>query len=569
MRGGGFPVSIISQNTRLLFRQQMAGRIEGARADRLSWWTHWASLSEVYMPRRYKWFITPNQYNRGSQQNGFIVNPIGVSSARNCSAGMLSGMASPLRPWFKLSTGIPALDDSYAVKIWLSQVEAQLYRIFAESNFYTSIGTAFSDLVIFGSACMLEYEDFDDVVRFYNPCMGEFFFFVDDKQRVSAVGREFTMTVSQMVDRFGLDNVSESTRQAYKAGGQQRSLEHVICHLVEPNTMLWSDADARMTGLVPDVFKYRECFWDKASNGTEFLEVSGLHESCAIGGRWDIVSNDAYGRSPGMDAYPDVRQLQTETRRKAEAIDKVVRPPMVGSVSMKNEPSSTLPGSITYVPQLDSKDGYRAAYQIDPHLQWLIEDIKECEARVRELLFNDLFLMISQLDTVRTATEIDARREEKLIMLGPVIERTQNELLDPAVERTFAIASRIRGVFPIAPPELQGVNLKVQYVSMLAEAQRAASTAAIERFLGFVGNLMGVHPEAGDIPDWDEALREYGNRLNVPPQVINALKVTLAMREARAAKEQQQENMQVTAAGVQGAALLAKSGLMGQQGQAA
>lgn len=562
MPSGGVPIRILDPQVRATFRLQLNQRLEAERGVRLSWWTHWALLSAVYCPRRYKWFITPNQYNRGSAMNGQIVDETGVLSARTLQSGMMSGMTSTIRPWFKIRLGVPELDDLQSVKIWQKKVEDQMYRVFDESNFYSCIGIMYLDLAVFGSASMLEYEDFDDVVRFQNNCLGEFFFAADSKQRVTSVFREFTLTVSQIVDQFGLENVCESTREAYRAGGAQRTLEKIVCHVVEPNTDLWIDGLKKMAGLVPSKFKYREVYWERQATPEELLACSGLEESCAISARWNIVGNDAYGYSPGMDAYPATMQLQTEQRRKAEAIDKVVRPPMVGSMAMKSEPSSTLPGSITYVPQLDGKDGYRAAYQIDPHLQWIIQDIQEVQARIEDTYFVPLFLMISQLETVRTATEIDARREEKLIQLGPVIERFQNEVLDPVIERTFNIMSRHPGVLPVAPPEIQGMPIKVQYVSMLAEAQRAASTAAIERVMSLTGNLMGVVPSVGDVIDWDEAIRDYADRLGVTPQIVKAIKDVIAIREARAQKEQQAEALQVTAASVQGAATLAKAGLL-------
>ena len=48
-----------------------------------------------------------------------------------------------------------------------------------------------------------------------------------------------------------------------------------------------------------------------------------------------------------MDALGDIKQLQLEQKRKAQAIDKNVNPPMIADPSMKNEPASLLPGAVT------------------------------------------------------------------------------------------------------------------------------------------------------------------------------------------------------------------------------
>jgi len=66
-----------------------------------------------------------------------------------------------------------------------------------------------------------------------------------------------------------------------------------------------------------------------------------------------------------------------------------------------------------------------------------------------------------------------------------------------------------RGLIPPPPPEISGQTLMVQYVSMLAEAQKAAQTNGIERLLGIVGNIAAAKPDILDLVDDEEAVREY------------------------------------------------------------
>jgi hypothetical protein len=262
-----------------------------------------------------------------------------------------------------------------------------------------------------------------------------------------------------------------------------------------------------------------------------------------------------------MDAYPAVAQLQVEQRRKAEAIDKLVRPPMIGSVGMKNEPMDISPGGLTFVvnPQAE---GFKPAYTVEPRIQEMMEDIKEVQARVFRIFFNDLFLGISQLGTVRSATEIEARQSETLIQIGPVIERTEGEL-DRTIRRTFAVMSR-RKLFPPPPPEIAGRALTINYVSLFAEVQRAAATTAIERFATFAGTLAGsISPEIWDNVDSDEMLDEYAERLNVPPKILRAAKAVAQIRASRAQQQQAQAALQVGQAAAQGAATLSKADVGG------
>lgn len=555
------PTERLLRNQRLadaLYKNNVT-RLQALRTDRLSWWAHWGQLAEHFLPRRYKWFVTPNQANRGAQMNQTIIDETGVLAARQLAAGMLTGMTSPTRPWFRLGLKNHVALDFGPARIWLSMCEDILYRIFSESNFYQAMGILWHDLAVFGSASMVEYDDPETVVRFYNQALGEFMFAVNNRLIVDTNYSEQTYTTKMCVDEFGFDNCSVAVQQSYKQGNAGYNREVVIARAIEPNIQIWEGGSNPLGFAVPKHFQYRECFWETSSKETKFLRIRGYHEKPFVGARWDVTSNDPYGRSPGMDGLPATRQLQIEQRRKAEAIDKMVRPPMVAHVSMRNEPSSILPGATNYVADMTNV-GYKPAFMVDPRLAEMMEDIKEVQARIQSIFYVDLFLMISQLDTVRSATEIDARREEKLIMLGPVIERSQVEVLDVILDRTFAIAAR-RGLIPPAPPEVAGADIEVTYVSMLAEAQRAASTAAIERAVGFAGSMAAVKPEILDNLDTDLTFDEYVDKLGLDPKLIVPAKQVAAIRAQRAKQQAAAQQLAVTQAGVEGAKTLSDTKL--------
>ena len=538
------------------YRGSCGARIEILRNYRLSWWTHWALLAEMYLPRRYKWTTTivPNTFNRGSPINQSIVDETGLLAARTLATGLLANLTSPTKPWFRLGIkGIDPLAEGPA-QVWLAECTKRMLDVYAGSNLYNTLGQAYHDLAVFGSAALIQYEDDDDIIRFFNPCLGEFFFGLDNRLTVSTLYREYTYTAQEAMEEFGLENLSTSTQGLIRSGGSSKDLEIVVCHAIEPNDDIF--ANGKNYGpILPSRFKYREMYWEQNSgvgkNKQSILRVAGFREKPFVGMRWDVTSNDPYGRSPGMDALPAVRQLQIEQRRKAEAIDKMVRPPMVGSVAMKNEPSSILPGGITYT--ADPKaDGFKPAFQVEPRIQELMVDLKEVQDRVGKIFFTPLFVGISELDTVHTATDIEARLQEKLVMLGPVVERTETEGLDDIIDRTFAIMSR-RGLFPPPPPEIAGAPIQVDYISILAEAQRAAATGAIERLWQFAGSMAAVQPQIIDNLDGDETIDIYGDLLNVNPKIIHDVKTVAAIRAARDEQLKQQQALQAGTAMAQGA----------------
>jgi Asp-tRNA(Asn)/Glu-tRNA(Gln) amidotransferase C subunit len=540
----------------LALRRYTEGRLMGLRINRYSWWVHARELADFFLPRRYKWLITPNQMGRGSPINQHILDSTPTLAARNLAAGIMYGVTNPTTPWFRLSLGRWDSTGTDPISIWLAQVEQIVNQIFQASNFYQSLATLYFDLVIFGTASMLIYEDSTNVINCVNPCFGEYYADVNHQlNKVDVFYREFTYTVAQMVDRWGIENVSPSAAALYKdATGSGKTREYVIAHAIEPNT------DSARYG-IPSHFAYREVYWEwggsaSPQGGSSFspglLERRGFYEAPHITPRWDTVANDAYGRSPAMDALPDCKQLQLQVRRQAQGIDKHVNPPLLADQQLKNQPAQLIPGGITYIAGLmsSSTPGMTPAYgNWKPDLAAMNENLELVRNRLKEIFFNNLFQTISQYQTRSnvTAEEINARRAESLIMLGPVLERLQLELLAPAIERTFAIAAR-HGLLPQAPGQIAGAELNIKYISMLSIAQQAAKTSGMDRILQLAGNLAGVDPQIMDVLDFDYFMKRYNFLMNNDPRIIRPDQAIDGIRQQRQQAQAEAQQQQAVAA---------------------
>lgn len=537
-------------------RRHVDARIAALDTYRWSWWVHWREIADFELPRRYKWLITPNQWNRGSPINQHIIDSTGTIAARTLASGIMSGVSSPTRPWFKLKIGRIDSTQTSPVSLWLAECERLLYLILKESNFYNAIGVAYLDLVVFGTAAILIYEDFENVINCINPCLGEYYLDNGPKMNVEVFYRKFTLTIAQAVAEFGKENVSESVRKAYETpGGSSREI--VIAHAIEPNVP--------MEGIgypVSSRFPWREIYWEFGSAQKTILRKRGFFELPGAFPRWDLVSNDPYGRSPGMDALPDVKQLQQEQRRKAQAIDKMVNPPLVADAILKNQPATSIPGGVTYIPGLAqaSKPGMAPLYQVNPYLADMMADIKEVQDRIRLVFFNNLFQMISQFEPKSniSATEIDARRSEQMVLIGPVLDRLDNELLKSALTRVWACGWRAN-VFPPPPPELRGQPMEIEYVSILSEALAANRGGSIERLFATVGNLAALDPQAADNVDFDMGIDMLAEAWGVNPKIIRSPEALAAIRQQRQQQQAQQQQQQAALAATEGAKNLAQS----------
>jgi hypothetical protein len=528
----------------------------------------WARCAEFILPYRYKWLVTANTFNRGSPLNDRIIDETAMLAMRICGHGLLAGLMGPTSSWFTLGAGLAGHQPDAPAVAWIAVVQERLYAVLASSNFYTEMAQAFRDVATFGTAPVLINEDYEDVIRLYLPCAGEYHLGVGGRLSHDAFYREFTYTVNQLVDRFHLENCPPEVQEFWNAGGGELEQEYVVCHAVEPNfeiALRTGKGRGNLKGgnagyLVPKTFAWRSVYWLKGKQGEAPLEAKGEHEQPFAVAAWTRTSNDAYGRGPGMDALAATRQLQHEQERKGEFIDKGVRPPMGGDPELQNKPASILPGELTFVNTSTGKKGFWPLYETNPaHLAPMIEDIKEVQDRINRCFYTDVFLMISQMEGIqpRNEMELAERKGEKIQQLGPVIEQFETEFAPKAIHRVLAIMQR-RGLLPPPPPSMRGIALNISFISMMKRAQLAAETASMERGFAVMGQLSEAAKAAGQpdpirTVDLDAALATYFRKIEFPMTVMRSPKDIMAIDKAHAAQAQAQGQGQAAMAGVQAA----------------
>ena len=150
--------------------------------------------------------------------------------------------------------------------------------------------------------------------------------------------------------------------------------------------------------------------------------------------------------------------------------------------------------SLSYADDRDGKPSIRRLFDMDFDIRELEGKQEQIRLRIKRAYYEDLFLMLSESNRRQiTATEIDERKEEKLLALGPVLGRINQDLLDPLIENFFTIMQK-QGLLPEVPEVLQDRDYSIEYVSVMAQAQKLAGIGNIERFLGFVGQTAQLDP---------------------------------------------------------------------------
>jgi len=514
------------------------------------------TLGQFILPRRPR--FTTADVNKGDRRDGAIIDSTATSSAGTLAAGMMAGVTSPARPWFQLRTGNAELDEKETVKEWLYEVQRRMETVFLRSNLYNKLPILYKDMAVFATGAIAIMEDDDSVIRAYDFPIGSYGVANDDKLRVRTFLRMFRLSVGQVVQRWanvkgGVPDfqrgepsvVSVTVQNLYNRNTLQAWVD--IVHVIRPNISYDG------TKIDPKYKKFEDIYYELGSpnqptdaNLYGLLQHSGFDEFPILVGRWEVNSEDVYGTMcPGIQTIGDIKQLQMGEKRSAQAIEKQINPPLVAPARMNNIKISTIPGDVSYDSGSDIAQSIRPMYQVNFNVTQLEEKQQQVRERIKHGFFEDLFLMLANLDKSDiTATEILERKEEKLLAVGPVLEQLNQDVLDPLIDRTFAIMAR-KGLLPEAPQELQGAGLRVEYVSVMAQAQKSVGISSLERFAGFVNQIAQTAPDVLDQIDDVELINQYADATGVPPKILRSADVVAQIRQAKAqaaAKQQAAAN---------------------------
>lgn len=524
---------------------RLAKKGESLRAKREESWTPvYKDLRDYFAP--YDGQFEGDLRNDGKRRDQKINNPRPLKSVNVLRAGMTSGMTSKSRPWFAL--GLPdGTPLGMEAKRWLYAVQEAIRRVLAKSNVYTALPMIYGSQGVYGTGVMGFQPDEQNVVRFRHYPTGTYALDVDAEGRVDTFYREFFMTPRQLAQRFGVENLCPSTKAAAERGDLS---DIAVCHLIEPN----SDADARK--LDNKSMGWKSSYWEKGQS--KLLRQSGFRYFPILAPRWDVNGNNVYGTGPGHIVLGKSKELQLLERDKMKLVGHLTNPNRTAPVSLQAAGGANLvPGGVTFLPDNLVGAALLPTYVPDPAaIPNVRAEILLGEQDIAEAFFEDLFLMITQSDGTMTAYEVAKREEEKMLMLGPVVERNSDELLDPLIEGVYAIMleqslPRWMGILPgaplIPPPpeELQNVALEIEYVSILAQAQKLVSVSSIERAVAFTGGLVQAgFQDALDKFNADVAQDEYYDAIGAPPTMLRSDDEVAAIRDARAQAQAQQAQLE-------------------------
>ncbi|MCR5564006.1 MAG: head-tail connector protein [Desulfovibrio sp.] len=525
-------------------------RYESLRNERAAYDTAWRDLAEHFLPTRFK-VDTDTSTPKPEILNRKVVDTTGIIDMGTLAAGMQGGMSSPARPWFKLGlSGVDELGEDSEASAWLDEVTERMRILLHRSNFYNAAHALYGDLGTFGPGLLIETADWDGLHFRLIPC-GEYVLDVDEKGDVDTFMYRTRMTARQILQKFEEKNIPAYVVTAAKTPSNVENWFDVI-HAVFPRS------DRAYGSLKGKDMPWASVWWLRGGSAhtgvskTAVLRESGFQDFPAFAPRWDTCGIDKYGRSPAMNVLPDCRMLQQMGATTLKSMHKAVDPPIIVPARAKAIEVMNVPGGVTYFDPLDQNMAQiQPLHQVNPQLIAAAEEkIKNVQQKVHDGLFADLFKMLIMDDRRQiTATEIEAREREKLILLGPVVDRLDREFLSPLIKRTFSLMMQY-DFLPEPPETIAGADLKVEFVSVMAQAQKLVSTSPLDQTMVFVSGLAKGAPDVLDNINTDVAVRMYADKLGAPASLLRSEEEVEVIRKQRAEAQQMAAQEQQTAQGV-------------------
>lgn len=501
-------------------------RFQELKDQRSQWEPLWQDIRDYVVPDL--GVFPGEEQTEGGKRYARLYDAEATCCADILAAGLLSGVSSPSRPWLKLTTMDPDLDKVPGVKEYLAELEHRMLLRFAKAEAYNALHQSYIELAAFGQACTIIKPHPTHLLALQNLTVGEYWLSADPYGTVDTMYRRFRMTAKQMVQQWGLDEVSSEVKSAYKADPFKR---FTIIHAIEPR---WDRDEAKRDKLNKP---FKSIYFEEGQDDS-LLSESGFDTFPVMCPRWMTCGPSVYGRGPGARALSASKSLQRLQSRLATLVDYQTNPPRSYPASYKGTLSEFRPGGLIPITTQD-QPALRVAWEPAGDANAVQAVIMARKQEIQRYFFANVFQMIAaSAGDQRTATEVQALEQEKVLLLGPVLERLHSELLDPLVSTTFNLMVENDELPPNPPDELLNRKLSVEYISVLAKQQKNASMQGIVNAVTQIGALAQMNPTALDKLDTDAVIDELADMNGVPPSLIVAGQKLALIRQTRAEQQQ-------------------------------
>ena len=526
--------------------------------------TTWCDLLRWGSPHRSTWILSQTE---GERKNQHIVDPTHILALRSFVAGFLEGNTSASRPWYRIGTRDSDRDKNFKNKEWLQHYTQRTLNMLGSSNFYNAAGAFYYDYGVVNTGAHY-FEILPRGFHVHTLMPGSYYVLNDSYGEAETLIREFSINVKAVVDTYGnkdkdgnviWSNFSHSIRKMYTDFnyGQMIDIVHVIKENLlfdpenpdDPNNRQWLELTYELGGNGGHNFQDGQEFGDNISNSGEdvFLKIFTTRRKPFVVGK---STNDfEYGeRGPTIDALGLIKSLNKKAISKDQAIEQILKPALQGPASLRKSYISTAPNTFVPLDQraISGKQKLESIFQVNPAIGPLIQDVDDMRQQVDKLYYADFLLFLSRNPKTRTATETNAVLEEQQRVIGPNLQSLNSTYNVPVLEWVMDYVLHEDPFLDTPPEGLEGQVLRPEFISIFAQAQKAADLPSIDRYTAMIAQVAQIDPKILQKINTDKLADLYEDRLYLPAGLNNPQTKVDAMRQQAQQAAQRKQQLEET-----------------------
>lgn len=511
----------------------------------------WKLLASLISPYRFSETAFNNAKGRASHAR--IVKTEPTLAFQIFKSGLTNATTPKGRKWFKYANPNPTLNRVKKVQDYLAQCTEISESMLHMSNFYRIMPEANADLGLFSNSCFMQMPDPDYGVYFYPYQAGTYAFQANRKGDVDMWTLRFSMTVMDYVEEFGSlkenGHINWANIPTYiKKKWDDKYYTDLVymVSLIIKNPFYRSNApmfhsyqrkyqvyqwvdylDPSIPPQQSNGFRNEQAYSSSKDAFNDFASVRGMDYFPVIVPRWTVPFGQSVGvEGPGQTALNSILLYQQLERDRLLAIEKMLKPAMVGPASLKRHGASTLPGGMTWIEDSAMATAkFQPAYMVDPKIAELVMNNEDFKNNIDDCFFKNIFLMFANQDLIShvSAAETNERAAEKLSVINPMLAQYDQDVGSKVLKNNMIIGEMF-GIMPPKPKELQGTEITAEYMSILANASKASLLTSIERTMNFQVQASSAlqNPLLLHVLKGEEVVRAYADFAGLDPRFMTS-----------------------------------------------
>lgn len=525
----------------LIKRAELAfGSDERINAD-----TMWAAIAARFLPQQ-SGIFTAGQIQAGSKKTSKMLDSIPPQACQDLASYISASLTNPATIWSNLAFRSPELSNNTEASMWLDECNDKIFKEFNESNFYTEMGKAWLQLVVFGTCNLLQeekvkYKSKDwNGFRFKSLHLAELAFEENYDGIVDRIYIRRKLKPNQVVDRWG-PGALEGKALKMLEREPNAEIEFITCiyprspEEVKINSLGFAKPEQRPFAA------YTVCKLDNS-----IIQSDGYYEFPCHVARWSTMPSETYGSGPAHMAYPDVVSLYRTRELTFASAGLALQPPMLAvhksllsNLDLRPAGLTIVRGSVENIKQFET----HARFDVS---QMTTEDFRNS---IKSVFYLDKLMLPPRTETGEmTAYEVSERLSQMQRVLGPVLNRLNTEMLQPLITNSFKTLLR-RGQLPPMPEVIKKLDfdIDINYVNPLARSQKMEEASNIQGWVQEVALLAQLKPEVIDYINADYIVQHVADIRGIPQ---NAITNDQDVEEARQQRQQQQQVQSAVGMGI-------------------